>query len=218
MEIDLIIKHGVIGSIGLTMALLLISLKNPRLMLQDYPLSIRFAVPQKTKKEKRQTFLYGMPFLLILIGYPLAAGTYFAIKNSWNYWDSFSFTWGLSLFFNAYDLVILDWLIICTITPKMVVIPGTEGNRGYKDYKFHFVGFLKGVLITGAISLLISVVMILILRYRIEYAIKKQHISCFHFCSNLNRPGKRNNFQYLFDEKERQIFWDNTCVQAKCVT
>ena len=42
-----------------------------------------------------------------------------------------------------WDLVILDWLIFVTIQPSFIVIPGTEGMAGYKDYWFHFeVSFL----------------------------------------------------------------------------
>jgi len=38
--------------------------------------------------------------------------------------------------------VVLDWLIFVTIQPDFVVIPGTEGLAGYKDYGFHFLGGL----------------------------------------------------------------------------
>jgi hypothetical protein len=47
------------------------------------------------------------------------------------------------LFFAAWDLLVLDWLIFVTIQPDFIVIPGTEGLAGYKDYWFHFkVSFL----------------------------------------------------------------------------
>jgi hypothetical protein len=47
--------------------------------------------------------------------------------------------------FNLFDLLILDWLLFCTIQPRMMVLPGTQGMAGYRDYRFHFVGFLKGL-------------------------------------------------------------------------
>jgi hypothetical protein len=47
------------------------------------------------------------------------------------------------LFFATWDLLVLDWLIFVTIQPDFVVIPGTEGLAGYRDYWFHFeVSFL----------------------------------------------------------------------------
>jgi len=54
------------------------------------------------------------------------------------------------------DLIILDWLIFCIITPAFIIIPGTQGARGYKDYQFHFIGFLKGAVIYGAFSLILA--------------------------------------------------------------
>ena len=43
-------------------------------------------------------------------------------------------TLGVALFFNTWDLVVLDWLIFCTITPKFLVIPGTDGKKMSKSY------------------------------------------------------------------------------------
>lgn len=57
-----------------------------------------------------------------------------------------------------WDLLILDWLIFVTIQPDFIVIPGTEGLAGYKDYWFHFeVSFLGWVqwisILVGALVL-----------------------------------------------------------------
>ena len=153
MEYKLILLYSIPYLIGNTLGLLFIGIKGPRIMLQDYPKSIQNAVPPKTKEERRQTYIYALPFLLVMIGYPLAAGAFLASQSGWHFGETFSFVWGLSLLANLYDLLIIDWLVFCTITPKMMVIPGTEGNEGYKDYWFHFVGFLKGIVITGVISL-----------------------------------------------------------------
>lgn len=141
MDVQLILIHGAIGSLALTVALLLIGLKNPRLMLQDYPSAIRNSVPPKTKVEKKQMYQWAWPFLVLFIGYPIAIGIHYTRQFNWPFIDTFALVWGMQLVFNVYDLLILDWLIFCTITPKLVIIPGTENNPGYKDYKFHFIGF-----------------------------------------------------------------------------
>jgi hypothetical protein len=60
------------------------------------------------------------------------------------------------LVFNTFDLIILDWLIFCTIRPRAMVLPGTEGLTGYRDYRFHFIGFLKGLGFSLVGSLLIT--------------------------------------------------------------
>lgn len=152
-----ILLHGAIQSFLLSIVLLLIGLKNPRMMLQDYPKSIRDAVPPKTKEEKRLMIFYGVPFILIFIAYPIYAA--WDMSSTASFSETFLFIWGVMLFSNLYDLLILDWLVVCTITPRWVMIPGTEGNRGYKDYLFHFIGFLKGIVITLTMALVSAAVL-----------------------------------------------------------
>jgi hypothetical protein len=60
------------------------------------------------------------------------------------------------LVFNLFDLIILDWLFFCTIQPRAMVLPDTEGMAGYRDYRFHFTGFLKGLGFSAAGSLLVA--------------------------------------------------------------
>jgi hypothetical protein len=49
--------------------------------------------------------------------------------------------------FNLIDLLVLDWLVFNTLQPKFVILPGTDGMAGYKDYLFHLRGFLIGTMI-----------------------------------------------------------------------
>jgi len=42
------------------------------------------------------------------------------------------------------SMLILDWLIFVTVQPAFVVIPGTEGLAGYKDYWFHLEASFLG--------------------------------------------------------------------------
>ena len=148
--------YGLLYSLLGSVALLLIALNGPRLMLQDYPKEIRQAVPPKTKAERRRLTGLGIPFVLVLVGFPLLIGIHYARQGSADFWQVMRVVWGLMPFFNVYDLLVIDWLIVCFITPRLVVIPGTEGNPGYKNYRFHFVGFLKGIGITFLIALLLS--------------------------------------------------------------
>jgi hypothetical protein len=62
--------------------------------------------------------------------------------------------------FNLLDLFILDWALVA-MHPSFIVLPGTEGLAGYRDYGFHFRGFLIGtvlvltsVLIAGVVAAL----------------------------------------------------------------
>jgi len=69
---------------------------------------------------------------------------------------------------NTVDLLVMDWLIICKITPKWVVIQGTEGCKGYHDYLYHFKGFLIGCIYTLVMSLVISGIDYLLLTFVVK--------------------------------------------------
>ncbi len=63
---------------------------------------------------------------------------------------------------NAWDVVIVDWLIFVTVQPSFAILPGTAGSPGYGDYGFHFwasylnptpwIGTVVGALIVGALA------------------------------------------------------------------
>ncbi len=126
-------------------------LYNPRLMLQDYPPAIKAQVAPKTETEKRQSTIYGMPFLLALLVLPF----FFVWRlNTGAFLPLFLHAFGVIWAFNIFDWLVLDWLVFCTITPKMFVIPGSEGHPAYKDYAFHFRGFLIGTVFSLVLALI----------------------------------------------------------------
>ncbi len=59
------------------------------------------------------------------------------------------------------DLVILDWLIISKITPRFVIIPGTE-VRDYKDFSHHYKGHAKAAILVIPLCLIIAAVVVYI--------------------------------------------------------
>ena len=71
----------------------------------------------------------------------------------------------IGMMWNAIDLLVMDWLLVCSITPKIVVIEGTEGCKGYKDYMFHFKGFLIGCVYTAIMAIIFSGITYGILRF-----------------------------------------------------
>ncbi len=143
-----------IYNILVSASLLLLMYKNPRYMMQDYPKEITQGIPEKTKEEKRGALIFGLPFLLILVVYPLVFGIYGA--REFGFLENWARIFSLMFSFNLVDFLILDWLLFCTITPKFMVLPGTEGHPGYKNYVFHFYGFLKGTVISAAVSALMA--------------------------------------------------------------
>jgi len=87
---------------------------------------------------------FGFPFIFILLLYPLLFGLYGRFIIGYSFLENWLAILLMVFSFNVIDLLILDWLLFCFITPKFMIIPGTEGNPGYKNYWFHFIGFLKG--------------------------------------------------------------------------
>lgn len=72
------------------------------------------------------------------------------------YIDAYLHTFGILMIFNLVDLLIIDWLIFCWITPRFVVIPSTAGMKGYKDYKFHLRGAIVATHILAIVSLFLA--------------------------------------------------------------
>ena len=153
---SLFLSHSSLYVALATVFLFALVLYNPRLMLQDYPPAIQEVVPPKTEQEKRLSTWLGLPFILVLFIFPIYAT--FAFQSRAGGEVSFFFLWlyafGIAFAFNLWDCLVLDWLIFCTITPKMFVIPGSEGHPAYKNYFFHFRGFLIGTVFSAVMGLI----------------------------------------------------------------
>jgi hypothetical protein len=154
-----ILIYGIPASLLLCTIIFAMSWVNPRLMLRSYPKDVKAAVPPQTAAEKRQTLYWGIPFWLSLLGFPLAAAL--SVKASHgSLFEIFLSAAGVIFLFNLVDWLILDWLIVCTITPRFMVLPGTEGMAGYKNYGMHLRGFLIGTVLAVVIGLLITVIFV----------------------------------------------------------
>jgi len=158
-----ILIHGTIFAVILTLYLLAIMMKlSPRIWgFSDYPKEITDAVSPQTKRERQIGALLGIPFFLLGLGFPLVStlmleSTY---VGTIPLIDAFLNAFGIFMFGNFADLVILDWLIVGTITPDFAVIPGTEHMREkeYKDFRlFHAKGHVWGTIGMAVISLVIA--------------------------------------------------------------
>jgi len=158
-----IVVHGTIFAVLLTLYLLAVMMKlSPRIWgFSDYPKEITNAVSPQTKRERQIGALLMVPFLLLGLGFPLVStlmleSTY---VGTMPLLDAFLNIFGIMMFGNFADLVILDWLIVGTITPDFVVIPGTEHMRDkeYKDFRlFHAKGHVWGTIGMAVISLVVA--------------------------------------------------------------
>ena len=152
------ILAGAVLSVSASLFLIGILRFNPRLFLQDYPEDIQNQVPPKTTKEKRQSLVVGIPFLFLLVAVPFISTLTLKHQSgeAISFLPLFLNAFGVVFIFNLVDLLLLDWLMFCFITPSFLIIPGTEGMKGYKDYAYHFRAFLKGTILSVVAGLVIA--------------------------------------------------------------
>jgi len=151
-----ILIYSVPASLVLSALILALLWHNPRLLLQEYPKDVRAAVPPKTPAEKRLSAYWAGVFLLLLIAFPMLAALSAKAAHQ-GFPGVLLSTFGVGFLSNLVYWLILDWLIVCTINPAFVVIPGTEGMAGYKNNAMHFRGFLMGMVISVLLGVLITV-------------------------------------------------------------
>src|SRR5258708_34694646 len=132
---------------------------NPRLLIHNFQKEIRDKVPPLNRAEKPLATIFGGTVLAIFFGI-LA---FFSIQlraasgGSVSFMTAFVNIYLLCLFFNVFDLLVLDYLMIVVWKPKFTIVPGFENTAYlYQNFTYHFKGFLKGLLITAAISLVIA--------------------------------------------------------------
>jgi hypothetical protein len=162
-----ILVHGSIFAFILTIYLLAVMrFASPRLWaFSDYPPAITEHVPPQTISEKRLAFLLGVPFFVIGIGIPFWFT--FSLRILYGGFipllDTFLNVFGVIMFGNLADFLLLDLLIVGTITPQFVMIPGSEHMKDneYKEFRlYHAKGHLKGLIPLLIISLIIAVMFI----------------------------------------------------------
>jgi hypothetical protein len=123
----------------------------------DYPPDIRQKYgPMSPRAARLRPFVAALFFIAVLIIPLLGLNALRLQVGNIPFIPAFAFSAVALLVFNIYDLIILDWLFFCTIQPRSMVLPGTEGMPGYRDYRFHFIGFLKGLGFCTAGSLVIA--------------------------------------------------------------
>jgi hypothetical protein len=117
---------------------------DPLMWVSDYPPDIQAAVGAVDVPIGR-TVVAGVLFAGVIVGVVLWSNAKLRQQcgGKLSFLTAFANNALICLFFATWDLLVLDWLIFVTIQPGFVVIPGTEGMAGYKDYWFHFeVSFL----------------------------------------------------------------------------
>lgn len=150
--------YGALLSVLMSALFLTGALLSPDVMLRGYPPDIKGKYGPVSEKGNRIRKRMVAPLFLILLGTPIISVIHLARVNGGElaFGAVFLSVFVTLLTFNVVDLVILDWLIFVTLQPGFVVLPGTEGMAGYKDYDFHFKAFLRGTVLCLIASLVIA--------------------------------------------------------------
>jgi hypothetical protein len=144
-----ILIDGAVLSVALGFVIVGSLAYEPRVWLNDAPPRVRTLAPPLTDAERRTRALVGVLFLLTLVavtawsgarlparyGEPLSIGTVFLHFL------------GVFFFFNLFDLLVIDWLLLLVLRPRFVTrlsVPGLSYEETVGGYGYHFRAFLKG--------------------------------------------------------------------------
>lgn len=91
----------------------------------------------------------------LVISIMLAFVLYF-VNHTSSFVQGFVVSYIIWFIIDWYDCIVIDWGWVCH--SKKIIIPGTEDLvDSYKDYKFHFMQSLKGMIIGIPLCLVVSV-------------------------------------------------------------
>ena len=159
-----IVRHALLygGVLSSVLSVLLLGLlrTNPEILLNDYPPDIRKKHGPMSERSQRQRISVAIVIGAVALG--IVTASFSAVRTNGGgkipFLTAFAHLFVMFSVFNLVDLLLLDWLLVA-IGPRFLILPGTEGSAGYKDYWFHFRGFLiGGVLIFVTSGLMAGVV------------------------------------------------------------
>jgi len=164
-----IVTHAVAAGLVLSAvvgALLIGILRvNAEILLHDYPPDIRAAWGPMTARTRRQRIPVVCGLLVAIVAVivwslstlPTIAAREFSFSTAVAY---FAVMFGT---FNAFDWLVLDCGLLY-FQPRFAVLPGTEGMKGYRDYGFHFRGFLLGIPVVAVGSVFAAAMVVIFFR------------------------------------------------------
>ncbi len=160
LDVGKILVDGAILSLAFALVVMGAVYFNPRLARRGLPEDIKREVPRLTRRERLRAIPFAILFLAAVVGIPLISALTLSGQQGGEVpllvlWVH---VFGVLFIASLFDLVVLDWLLYCTITPKRLVIPGTEGMAGYKDYRYHLRAHARGTLLMVVLALVLAAV------------------------------------------------------------
>ncbi|MDO5095717.1 MAG: hypothetical protein Q4D65_04080 [Peptostreptococcaceae bacterium] len=155
MKIGLAIIEGLVWSVLWMITVMVVVQKFPWLIEHDYPEDVRKSgdfSPSNEREKKKGALFAGISFFL-LMSLLISAGVVHYKGESTLYRFIWMHLWIMCMMWNIVDLIILDWLMICTWEMRWAILPGSKGCPGNRDYRFHAIGFVKGFFVMSLMSL-----------------------------------------------------------------
>jgi hypothetical protein len=154
---------GAIFSLIMSVIIIVSLRRNPMILAERGPEDIRQVVGPIDERARTQRRTFGiLTLLFLLVILILSIYRLNLIQGGLTFWSVFLNIFIIVMVWNLVDLLVIDWLFLIVIQPKFIIIPGTEGLKGYKDFGFHFRGFLKGIVYSVLIGLLIAGISVLV--------------------------------------------------------
>ena len=154
---------GVIFSLIMSVIIVYSLRRNPVVWAERAPEDIKSAVGPIDERARKQRRTFGvLTLLFMLVIFILSIFRLDMIQGGLTFWSVFLNIFIIVMVWNLVDLLVIDWLFLIVIQPKFIIIPGTEGLAGYNDFAFHFLGFLKGVIYSVVIGLLLAGITMLV--------------------------------------------------------
>jgi hypothetical protein len=158
-----LIQHGAVWGVvfGLVFcaATLILGRINAAMLVNEYPPDVRAKFGAMDAQTRRQANLASLPLLIVL-----GAVIVFALASlrkqtsELTVLDTFIVAVTMFQVWNVLDLLLLDWFLLLTLQPRFMILPGTEGMAGYRDYGFHFRKFLNGIALTTILGGIVTLI------------------------------------------------------------
>lgn len=150
---------GTVFGVIFSAAMLIIGRINAEMILNDYPPDIRAKYGTMSEATRKQANLMTLPLLATLgLIVALGLGQLREISGALTFVETLVVSTVIFQMWNLLDLILLDWFLLMTLKPKFMILPGTEGMAGYRDYMFHFRKFLNGIVFTFILALAVTVI------------------------------------------------------------
>lgn len=123
-------------------------IKWPQLLLHDYPKELQEVIHLPPFVKKKAAYAFSAVCMVVLVVLLFAGPLVTYGAQPVGFPVVFLHLLVITMCWNVFDLLVMDWLIFCTLRPRFIVLPGSEGHPAYANYAFHFVGLLKGCAIS----------------------------------------------------------------------